>query len=119
MKIKLTKFASVDIPTFPTPKKEDFQDGKENDGVSLPIDYWIIGELQREIEEGKSIKVLRENRNGVECLGQFFTSPVKKIDGDKIETSNSVYKIEYLDKEPIKSIDSIVVMVEAKSEEKA
>jgi len=114
MKVKLTKFASADDPKFPTPKKEDFKDGQENDGVSLPVDYWIIGELQREIIEGKSIKILRENRNGVECLGQFSTSPVKKIDGDKIETSNSIYKVEYLDKEPIKSIDPIVVMVEPK-----
>jgi len=111
MKVKLTKFAFADDPKFPTPKKEDFKDGQENDGVSLPVDYWIIGELQREIEEGKSIKVLRENRNGVECLGQFSSSPIKKIDGDKIETSNSVYKVEYLDKEPIKGTGSIVVMV--------
>ena len=115
MKIKLTKFASVEAPKFPSPKKEDFRDGKENDGVSLPIDYWIIGELQREIVEGKSIKVLRENRNGVECLGQFSTSPVKKIDGDKIETSNSLYTIEYIDKEPIKVVEPLVVKVSLES----
>lgn len=114
MKIKLTKFASAADPKFPTANREDFKDGQENEGVSLPIDYWIIGNLQREIKEGQSIKVLREIRNGVEALGMFSSSPVKKIDGDSIETSNSIYKIEYLDKEPIKVVEPLVVAVETK-----
>jgi len=124
MKIKLTKFAKSDRAIFPTPDKKDYKDGQENEGVSLPIDYWIIGELQREIKEGSCIKVIREERNGIKMLGIFTSSPVVKIEGDTIETSNSVYKIEYLDKEPVKveeiitpAITSIpVVIVEPKKD---
>jgi hypothetical protein len=114
MKIKLTKFAPVDFPKFPTPKKEDFNDGQENEGISLPVDYWIIGELQREIKEGQSIKVLREERNGEKIMGIFTSSPVVKIDGGRIETANSQYNVEYLDKEPIKVEPVVVVSIEPK-----
>ena len=113
MKIKLTKFAKSNIPLFPTPEKEDYKDGKINEGISLPMDYWIIGKLLFDIEEGKAVRVLREERNGVKVPGLFSTSLVTKIDGDKFETLNSIYKIEYLDKDPIK-IEPIVVMVEPK-----
>jgi len=98
MKIKLTKFAKSNTPLFPTPEKEDYKDGKINEGISLPMDYWIIGKLLFDIEEGKAVRVLREERNGVKVPGLFSTSLVTKIDGDKFETLNSIYKIEYLDK---------------------
>jgi hypothetical protein len=98
MKIKLTKFAKSNAPLFPTPEKEDYKDGKINEGISLPMDYWIIGKLLFDIEEGKAVRVLREERNGVKVPGLFSTSLVTKIDGDKFETLNSIYKIEYLDK---------------------
>ena len=56
MKIKLTKFAKSETAIFPTPEKKDYKDGQLNEGVSLPVDYYLIGELQREIKEGTDRK---------------------------------------------------------------
>jgi len=97
MKVKITKIDKAELPKYPTPDKKDYEAGQENYGVSIPIDYWIIGELSYPIEENKSIRALRTERNGVKCAGLFHTSKVIKLEGNIAETENSKYQIEYLE----------------------
>ena len=97
MKVKITKIDIVELPKYPTPDKKDYEAGKINEGVSIPVDYWIIGELSFPIKVNSPIIALRSERNGVKCAGLFKTSTVVKLEGDIAETFNSKYKIEYLD----------------------
>jgi hypothetical protein len=75
-------------------------DGARFNGV--PVEYSIKGILLMDVEVGKSIWVLREERNGVESLGLFTSSPVTKIvpQDNKTETvlntMNSCYIIEVM-----------------------
>lgn len=56
--------------------------------------YWLQGILAQELELGKTIKVLRHTRNGIVTPGVYESTSITKIDGDKIHTLNSVWKIE-------------------------
>lgn len=102
MKVKITKVGISKNPKVLTPYPEIYKYGKINEGVSVPIDYWIIGELINPIIEGQSIRVNREVRNGVKISGLFKTSFVTKIESSQfkntltIETENSKYLVEYL-----------------------
>lgn len=97
MKIKLTKFAAVDNPHYPTPNKKDYKYGQENGGCSVPVDYYIVGHIEDKPKVGQGLRVLRTNRNGIECTGYFTSSKITAIDGDIISTLNSKYRLDYLD----------------------
>lgn len=58
---------------------------------SIPIDYWVIGELVNPITVGQSVRVLRESRNGVACPGVFQTSPIVEVTPTTFKTQNSIY----------------------------
>jgi hypothetical protein len=47
---------------------------------------------------GSSVLVNRTSRNGVNCGGTFLTSKVTKITETGFETQNSVYQVDYLEK---------------------
>lgn len=100
MKVKITKLNQVSNPVVKTAVKDNYICGKEQDEeVSLFNGYCAIGVLERDIECGKSIRMLREDRNGVKAFGLFVTSPVKSINSYEgytiANTDNSIYKIEY------------------------
>lgn len=96
--MKLTKLQPAPNPVCPTPKMEDYILGDDNPGVSLPVDYWLEGDLIGEIREGFPIVIERHSRNGVAKLGLFSSSPVRSLvkkDGTLYATTdNSIYKIE-------------------------
>jgi len=96
IKVRLTKFAAVDKPEFPTSKAKDYVYGDFNVGVSIPIDYWVEGTLLADITNGNVVQIDRINRNGVEIRGLFHSSLVQSFDEKTgtIKTLNSVYKIE-------------------------
>jgi hypothetical protein len=96
MTIKLTKLAKVENPICPIGTKKTFTPGEDNPGISPYLGYWIIGTTENKPVVGKSFRVDRTIRNGVECLGNFSTSIITSIEDDLIKTCNSVYKIEYL-----------------------
>lgn len=97
-RIRLQKRDASDAPLFP-PGLEDFIPGAINDGVSLPVGYWVTGTLIEDVELGKPIQLLRNNRNGEEILGMFTTSYVESVDLEEntIVTDNSIYDVEVLD----------------------
>jgi hypothetical protein len=92
--IKITKFSVADKPKAETPNKNNYKYGEDNGEVSLPVDYWAVGNLLEPIKVGKPIKMERFNRNGIECYGIFISSPVTKLCGKIAETFNSKYLIE-------------------------
>lgn len=95
MRVKLTKINKAKNPVVKTAKKKGYVCGSEQDEEVSPfVGYWVIGTLERPIEIGKAIRMIRENRNGVECLGLFLSSVVKSIKGNIVETDNSVYEME-------------------------
>ena len=97
MKVKITKIGVAEEPKFPTADKKDYVPGESNGEVSVPMDYWVVGELQFPIEVGSSILALRSERNGVKCAGIFRSSVVEKFENNIAETANSKYQVEYLD----------------------
>jgi hypothetical protein len=102
MRTKITKIDIAQNPVVPTANKEDYVCGREQDTEVSPfIDYYVIGTLERPIEVGKGIRMLREDRNGVKAFGMFTSSVVKAVKGGNsagtkwiVETDNSVYRVE-------------------------
>lgn len=92
--VKIQKISASNNPLFETPKIEDYEVGKDNGDVSLPIEYTIEGTLVAPIEIGKPVSVLRKKRNGISMIGLFTTSEVVKKTEKTFETKNSVYTIE-------------------------
>jgi hypothetical protein len=98
-KYRLTKLAASNAPFAKSAVsieeyRKDFQ-------FSPPVDYYIEGVLyDTEPKVGKPLTVIRDNRNGVKCMGVMKTSPIVEIslheDGISqiIETNNSVYILE-------------------------
>lgn len=91
--IHLKKMSIAPNPRSPTGKKSTYKYGKENPGVSVPVDYWIEGVVWTEPKVGSPLFVFRLIRNGVESEGMFNTSPITSIKGNSFNTLNSVYKI--------------------------
>jgi hypothetical protein len=99
-KVKISKLKAGENPEYPTSDKNNFKYGEDNEGFSLPIDYYVTGTLLYDLKVGKPAHILRENRNGVEALGVFQTSiinTIEKVDNGLIfYTLNSIYRLEWL-----------------------
>jgi len=93
---RISKLAPVTDPEYPTPSMEDYETGKLNGNVSIPVDYWIEGYLTDEPEVGKPVVVDRVNRCGVKMPGIFTSSIVTEITDTGFKTLNSVYNLEYI-----------------------
>jgi hypothetical protein len=65
--------------------------GDHGDGLSLPVEYEIEGELAAPIEVGKSVLVFRDRRNGKKADGIFQTTKVLEVSPEGFRTRNSVY----------------------------
>jgi len=96
MKVKITKVAATDNPQCITPQINTYNMGCNNGDVSLPVEYYLEGDLIGQIVVNASVRVIRTSRNGVECLGMFTTSPVVSVSEIGFTTQNSVYLVEYL-----------------------
>ncbi len=94
--VRLTKIAQSVDPIVAACPPDAFLPGEEN-LLSLPVDYWIEGFLLAPPQIGKRLAVERHVRNGVEALGLLQTTPLVRIESDRLETWNSVYQIEYRD----------------------
>jgi hypothetical protein len=65
--------------------------GDHGDGMSLPVEYEIEGELSAPITVGESVLVFRDRRNGKKDGGIFQTSKVLEVSPEGFRTRNSVY----------------------------
>ena len=102
MKYRLTKIA---IPeTISAKSASSIEEYRSNmsrsDGYSTPIEYYVEGILGDPSQKGFNFRMIRDNRNGLECLGIFTSSPVVEVnegsDFTLFTTLNSIYKLEKL-----------------------
>lgn len=96
--IKITKLKACKNPKVETPDKKDYIPGQDNGNVSLPAEYTVEGYLLNDVKIGQIIMIDRVKRNDIETPGLMNTSKITKINGNRIETQNSIYKIEKLNK---------------------
>ncbi len=96
-RIRLSKIAAAPNAVFPSAEWHEHVQGEDmHPTKSIPIDYWVEGELLAEVRIGGPVYIARDIRNGHKVTGLFSSSLVRKIEGDLITTGNSIYKIEYL-----------------------
>lgn len=95
-RVKIKKIGVATEALSPTPKLENYQPGKDNGAVSLPVEYYVEGYLIKKITFGESVVVDRYARNGIPATGTFISSPVVDFDSTTFTTYNSIYSIEYL-----------------------
>ena len=95
MKIKITKRGEV-VGGLPAASKDEYVAGTQGiEGKSIPVDYWLEGDLIYPIRVGERVQVNRTTRNGVECTGFFISSPVTLIVESTFYTANSVYDFSF------------------------
>jgi hypothetical protein len=92
MRIKIKKISAVPGGALAR-KAADHVTGLGNhgDGMSLPVEYEIEGELASPIEVGKSVLVFKDRRNGQKADGIFQTTKVLEVSPEGFRTRNSVY----------------------------
>ncbi len=94
--VVIIKIAETVAPYARAGSWDNYPPGATHEGVSLPVDYEIVGALISPIRLGRPILVERFVRNGVSALGVFQSTPVVSMVGVRVETRNSVYRIEPL-----------------------
>jgi hypothetical protein len=100
--VKLIKVAESADPIYKSGDWDKWVVGGDNPDVSLPIEYSLKGTLIEQPSVGKSLLIMRTERNDVASIGVFQSSPVVEISAsDKgrlryIETKNSLYLLEDL-----------------------
>lgn len=97
----IKKIAAAINADCPTPSFDNYICGVDNGDVSLPIEYEVIGKLNKDIIEGDYMELTRTERNGVKCAGIFTSSLIKSIKPSfkgacEVETNNSKYLVEIL-----------------------
>ena len=91
---KIIKLKSAQNPKTPSGSWDTYKIGSPYNGVSLPVDYEMIGDLLFEIEVGSPVIVRCVERNGTPCDSVFTSTPVIEITADGFRTANSVYLME-------------------------
>jgi hypothetical protein len=103
MKVRIQKRSEV-TGGLPAADKTEYIPGTGGvEGKSLPIDYWLTGDMPNPPKVGECVFVLRDTRNGVACPGLFQTTPVTEVTETSFRTKNSVYDYSLLtsDKEEV------------------
>ncbi len=105
--IKLSESATAELLAA---AKEVYRYGEDNDGVSLPVDYWVEGYLLEPIRAGFGIHIDRRIRNGFETPGEFTSSPVMLFNGPIAITRNSKYLIMFKQPGEISNEKNLVIV---------
>jgi len=99
MKAKVQKIDTTNDPHYETAEWDEYVEGEFN-SKSPPVDYSVTGEVKSVLEEGNSMVVFRDKRNGKEVKGIMRTSPIQSVKDNEdefiVETQNSVYLVEKL-----------------------
>lgn len=93
VKVKLTKVSASRNPFCQPGNWGTYKLGDMNRGVSLPVDYEIIGTIEKPPTVGQSVRVRRAKRNGVEMPGDYESTEVVELTDDGFTTLNSVYRM--------------------------
>lgn len=93
--IRLSKIGAPESPLVSPGNWSTYREGEAN-SASLPLGYWLEGDLVAPIRVGDRVAVRRTRRNGKNVPGVFVSSPVVFYDGIRLETANSIYRVEAL-----------------------
>jgi len=94
--VSVEKIEASKDPISPPARWENWIFGSFINQGSLPISYALTGYLLAPIRYGHPIEVFRIERNGVEALGIFRSTPVVDIrEHGVIETYNSIYRVSF------------------------
>lgn len=93
--IRLSKIGIPESPLVSPGNWSTYREGEAN-SASLPLGYWLEGDLVAPIRVGDRVTVRRTNRNGKNVAGLFVSSAVVVYDGLRLETANSIYRVEVL-----------------------
>jgi hypothetical protein len=91
MRIKIKKIAAVPGGAEARLAENHIAGTVHLDGLSLPVEYTVEGELAAPIKVGESVLVFRDRRNGKPADGIFQTSKVLEVSPEGFRTRNSVY----------------------------
>jgi hypothetical protein len=94
--VKITKIKAREDACSRTPDWKEYELGKINGNMSIPIDYYLEGYLKREVQVGLPVVVDRITRNGEKVSGLFVTSTVTEITEKGFRTLNSEYIMDYI-----------------------
>jgi hypothetical protein len=98
--IRMVKTSRSANPKAESGDPATFVAGDSNQGVSLPVQYFLEGFVFAAPEIGKQFRVLRTKRNNIAALGVTDTSPVVGVahNSEKLilETQNSFYEITHV-----------------------
>ena len=92
--VRVSKIATANNPVSEPCAWEDWVAGSADNVGSLPIDYELRGFLLQPVTVGCPMVILRTERNGVEVLGMFESTPVCAIADGVVETFNSRYLVD-------------------------
>jgi len=92
--VRLRKHGPCPNARHPTPDWHNYPLGEGPEGISLPAGYELTGYLLAKPEVGKRLIVARISRNGVDVPGLFLSSAIVEIDGGRIRTKNSIYRLD-------------------------
>ena len=96
MKVRIQKRSEV-TGGLPAASKTEYIPGTGGvEGHSLPIDYWLTGDMAALPKVGQCVFVLRDTRNGIACPGMFQSTPVTEVTETSFRTKNSVYDYQVL-----------------------
>ena len=99
MKVRIQKRAEV-TGGLPAASNTEYIPGSGGvEGKSIPVDYWLTGDLLMPPKVGECVYVTRDTRNGVTCPGEFLTTVVTEVTETSFRTKNSVYDFSYLTNE--------------------
>lgn len=100
VKVKLTKVSTSENPVCQPGNWDVYKLGELNSGVSLPVDYEIIGTMEAPPMIGQRVRVRRTNRNGLEGPGEYESTQVVELTEEGFKTLNSVYRMVVLPSVP-------------------
>lgn len=91
MRIKIKKIAAVPGGVEARLAENHIAGIIQVDGLSLPVEYEIEGELAAPIKVGECVLVFKDKRNGKKCDGIFQSTTVLEVSPEGFRTRNSVY----------------------------
>jgi len=94
--VRLIKIGQAPKAKFQADSWTKHVPGSDENQGSLPVDYTVEGNLMSDIAVGQPIQLRRTKRNDVTFPGTMISSPITKIEGDRLETHNSIYLISIL-----------------------
>jgi len=95
--VKITKRCRTENAIAEPGDWDSYRIGQADNEKSLPVDYVLIGFMDKPLAVGEVCKVLRVERNGIVAIGVFQSTAIQQVFAGGFATRNSVYLVEPMD----------------------